>query len=114
MAILESLYILGGDYDGINRRTDSVQLPVYLGHEVERIRPRLNDEQVHVAVGAHIAPSRRPEENDLLWLGYLHNPLDDFVQCLSIEHSSILLQLFLTGSLQENQRNITRAVFMVV
>ena len=92
VAILESLYILGGDDDGINRSTDSVQLPLYPGHEIKRIRSRLDNEQVHVTVGTHVVPHRRPEENDLLRLGRLHNPPDDVVQCLSIEHSSVPLQ----------------------
>jgi len=57
VAILESLYILGGDDGGINRRTDSVQLPVYPGHESERIRPFLDNEQVYVAVGTPYRPA---------------------------------------------------------
>ena len=77
-----------------------MQLAVDPGHQIERVRTLLDDEQVDVAVAGHVASGGGSEEDNLLPLGYLYNAPDDVVQRLLVKSE------FLQGMPISSETNI--------
>ena len=63
----------------VDRGAHPVQPLVNLAHEVERVSPLLDDEQVEIAMAGHVSARCRAKEHDPLRIGDFDNAPNDFV-----------------------------------
>src|SRR3990172_2019024 len=67
------------DYHNIFGRADPTETLVDLSRGLTTVLARLDYEEVQVAVRAHLAPGRRPEQDDLLRRHRVHDPPHDLL-----------------------------------